>query len=57
MDKVVVADIGMEGGGITIYGIRSDGAWSFWTEGTSIDLDENDHEVCALMVVGTSQQP
>ncbi len=45
MDKVVVADIGMEGGGITIFGIRSDGAWSFWTEGTSIDLDENDREV------------
>jgi hypothetical protein len=45
MDKIVIADIGVEGGGTTIYGARSQGVWSFWTEGTSIDLDEDDHEV------------
>jgi hypothetical protein len=45
MEKVLVADIGLEGGGATIYGIQKDGIWSFWTEGTSMDLDENDDEV------------
>ena len=45
MDKTVIADLGVEGGGITIYGRQTDGVWSFWTEGTSMDLDENDDEV------------
>jgi hypothetical protein len=45
MDKVVIAEIGVEGGGLTIYGTQSDGVWNFWTEGTSIDMDENDDEV------------
>ena len=45
MDKVLIAKMGFEGGGITIYGRQPEGAWSFWTEGSSIDLDENDHEV------------
>lgn len=44
MDKVIIADIGVEGGGITIYGSRSDGVWSFWTEGSSMYLDDNDDE-------------
>jgi hypothetical protein len=44
MDKVIVADIGVEGGGITIYGGQSEGVWSFWTDGTSMDLDEKDNE-------------
>ena len=45
MDKVLIAEIGVEGGGITIYGSQSNGVWSFWTEGTSMDMDENDDEV------------
>jgi hypothetical protein len=45
MDKLVVAEIGAEGGGSTIYGRESGGVWSFRTEGTSMDLDENDDEV------------
>jgi hypothetical protein len=45
IDKVIVADIGVEGGGTTIYGSKSEGIWSFWTQCTSMDLDENDDEV------------
>ena len=45
MDKVLIADIGVEGGGVQIFGEKSNGVWSFWTEGTSIDLDENEDEV------------
>ena len=45
MDKVLIAEMGVEGGGITIFGRKSEGVWSFWTEGTSMDLDENDDEV------------
>jgi hypothetical protein len=36
---------GVEGGGVEICGTQSDGIWTFWTKGTSIDLDENDDEV------------
>jgi hypothetical protein len=43
-DKVVIADIGVEGGGVTIYGSQLTGVWTFWTEGTSMDLHENDGE-------------
>ncbi len=40
-----IADMELEGGGITILGSQTlDGIWSFWTGGISIDLDENDHE-------------
>ena len=45
MDTILIADIGVEGGGITIYGSKSEGVWSFWTEDSSIELDENDDEV------------
>jgi hypothetical protein len=45
MDKVVIAEMGIEGGGTTIYGTQAEGVWSFWTQGTSMDLDENDDEV------------
>jgi hypothetical protein len=45
MNKILIVEIGMEGGGVTVYGSQSEGVWSFWTEGTSIDFDENDHEV------------
>jgi hypothetical protein len=44
MDKVIIADMGVEGGGITIYGGQSEGVWSFWTDGTSMGLDEKDNE-------------
>jgi len=30
---------------VTIYGRQVDGVWSFWQEGSSMDLDENDDEV------------
>jgi hypothetical protein len=45
MDKLLIADIGVEGGGARIYGRQKDGIWSFWPEGTTIDLDENDDEI------------
>lgn len=45
MDKVIIAELGVEGAGVWIYGSQSDGVWSFWTEGTSMGLDENDDEV------------
>ena len=45
MDKVIIAEMGVEGGGVTIYGRQVDGVWSFWQEGSSMDLDENDDEV------------
>jgi len=44
MNKVIIAKMGLEGGGCTIYGRLVDGAWSFWREGTSMYLDENDDE-------------
>ena len=45
MDKMLVAKIGVEGGGLSIYGRDEEGSWSFWTEGSSWGLDENDDEV------------
>ena len=45
MDTPLIAEIGMEGGGVTIFGRNSKGAWLFWTEGTSMELDENDDEI------------
>jgi hypothetical protein len=45
MNKVVVAEIGMEGGGLTIFGCQSAGHWRFSTQGTTIDLDEHDDEI------------
>jgi hypothetical protein len=45
MDKVVVLKFGTEGGAVTIFGRKIDGAWSFWQEGTVMGLDENDEEI------------
>jgi hypothetical protein len=45
MEKITVADLGVEGGGLTMYGTRTGNSWSFWSEGTSIALDENDDEI------------
>jgi hypothetical protein len=44
-EKVVIAEIGIEGGGITIYGSKTDGVWSFWTEGSSMHVDSDEDEV------------
>jgi hypothetical protein len=44
VDKVVIADLGIEGGGATILGTRINDRWSFWYEGSSIALDANDDE-------------
>ncbi len=41
MDRVVVAELGLEGGSATIMGQRTEGRWKFWNEGTSIGLDED----------------
>ena len=45
MDTPLIAEIGMEGGGVTIFGKMSEGAWLIWTEGNSIDLDETDDDI------------
>lgn len=44
MDKVTVAELVVEGGGITIFGQEIEGRWLFWEEGSSFGLDENDEE-------------
>src|SRR5258707_451573 len=44
-DKLLVARMGVEGGGSAIYGRGAGGNWSFWEEGTSMDIDENHDEV------------
>jgi hypothetical protein len=45
VDKIEIASMGVEGGGETIYGRKIDGVWSFWREGSGMDLDENDNEI------------
>ena len=45
MDKIIIAEMGVEGGGCTVYGRQTDGVWSFWQAGSSMDLDENDDEI------------
>jgi hypothetical protein len=42
MDNVVIVKMGVEGGGVTIYGRQTDGIWSLWNEGVSMYFDEND---------------
>jgi len=44
MDPITVAALGLEGGGLTIYGSPEGGSWVFWTKGSSIAMDENDSE-------------
>ncbi|MGP0066842.1 MAG: hypothetical protein ACLQGP_25035 [Isosphaeraceae bacterium] len=44
MEKIVVVSLGVEGGGATIYGEQTGTLWSFWQEGSSLCLDENDDE-------------
>jgi hypothetical protein len=46
LEKRLEAEMGIEGGGATIYGRQQDGIWSFWQEASSIALDENDDEYC-----------
>ena len=45
MSHIIIAKMGIEGGGCTIYGQQVDGVWSFWQGRTSMALDENDDEV------------
>jgi hypothetical protein len=45
MDKVLIVSMGVEGGGMHVYGCRTDGVWSFWSESSSMGLDENDEEM------------
>jgi hypothetical protein len=42
--RVVIAELGLEGGGATILGTRVDDRWSFWHKGSSLVLDEDDGE-------------
>ena len=57
LDKVLIARIAVEGGGVTIFGRKSKGAWLFWTEGNSIDLDENDDETGGSWFLRASERP
>ena len=45
MSKIVVARIGVEGGGEDLFGRRDGDAWSFWKEGSSWGLDDDGEEV------------
>lgn len=45
MDKLLIAILGLEGGGFAVYGKRSETGWLFWRESTSMDLDENDDDI------------
>ncbi len=46
VEKETVLDLGVEGGGATVFRTRSDtGEWHFHVEGSSMYLDENDNEV------------
>src|SRR6185295_10957154 len=46
VEKQLVLELGVEGGGATIFRTRSDtGEWQFHVEGSSMYLDENDGEV------------
>ena len=45
-DKQIVLDLGVEGGGATIFRTTlASGRWEFHVEGSSMDMDENDDEV------------
>jgi hypothetical protein len=43
-DTLLVADLGLQGGSLSVHGKRSEQGWTFWGEGTTIALDENDEE-------------
>jgi hypothetical protein len=43
MDKLLVAEMGVEGGGCSIYGRQADGSWFFWQEGSSIDFADEEN--------------
>jgi hypothetical protein len=44
MEEVIIVNMGVEGGGVTIFGRQADGVWSFRQVGGSIDFDDNDEE-------------
>jgi hypothetical protein len=44
-DKILVASLGVEGGGLTVYGKRAVRGWTFWATGSSMELGENDDEM------------
>ena len=45
MARELIIRLGAEGGSVTIYGIQTDGIWSFQSESSSIDIDDDDNEV------------
>jgi hypothetical protein len=44
VDKVIIARLGLEGGGATIFGRVVGDRWGFWQGGFSITLDADDNE-------------
>lgn len=44
MVRIIIVDVGVEGGGATVYGRETDGVWSFWNEGSWMYMDENDDD-------------
>jgi hypothetical protein len=44
VEKVIVARLGLEGGGVTIFGRVVEGPLVFWQAGTSIAMDADDNE-------------
>jgi hypothetical protein len=43
-EKEVVLEMGVEGGGVTIFRTPADSGWLLYVEGSSMFLDDNDEE-------------
>ncbi len=43
-ERVIIVELGAEGGSVKVCGSCVDGSWSFWQERVSMTLDENDEE-------------
>ncbi|HEY1186231.1 MAG TPA: hypothetical protein VGE74_01180 [Gemmata sp.] len=42
MEKVVILDVGLEGGGATVYGRRDASGWVFWQDGSAMGDDPDE---------------
>jgi hypothetical protein len=49
-ERILVASLAVEGGGLTVYGKHAAMGWRFWATGSAMDLDENDDEIWTLPV-------
>lgn len=45
MEAIFIAKLSAEGGGCTVYGRQEEGVWSYWYDGSSMHLDENDEDI------------